>query len=183
MAVTGEGRRMIYLIKSEIPFTATKWENFWKKCSAAESTKDAKKKTHHLVCLDDDEVNGNVELQINFPDLKVKKDDKEGTHLTFMLTREQIRNSFLTCDVVYGDTDSIMTILGLPEHMWVNDSPQRENIILAYECVLGELASEYLTTLCRKPNKLAFEKVMWPYLLCSRKRYIYTKYLNGILKQ
>jgi len=79
-------------------------------------------------------------------------------------------------DVIYGDTDSVMVNFGVktvsevfPKHvclvptvtMW---QPQA--------MALGREAAEYITKNCfQTPIKLEFEKVYYPYLLISKKRY------------
>ena len=55
----------------------------------------------------------------------------------------------------------------------------RINVVLAYVSCLALKDGEYCSSLCPKPNKLAFEKIMWPFLLFSCKRYIYEKYELG----
>ncbi len=59
--------------------------------------------------------------------------------------------------VVYGDTDSVMVKFGystVPETM-----------------ALGREAAKYVTAHFEKPINLEFEKVYFPYLLISKKRY------------
>ncbi|RKP35791.1 delta DNA polymerase [Dimargaris cristalligena] len=60
-------------------------------------------------------------------------------------------------EVIYGDTDSVMVKFGtqnLPDAM-----------------ALGREAAEFVTTKFVNPIKLEFEKVYFPYLLISKKRY------------
>lgn len=66
--------------------------------------------------------------------------------------------------VVYGDTDSVMIKFG---------SNSLEEVMK-----LGKKASEEITLIFKKPIKLEFEKVYYPYLLMKKKRYaglIWTK--------
>lgn len=59
--------------------------------------------------------------------------------------------------VIYGDTDSVMVKFG-PDDV--------------AECMrLGKEASEFVTTSFLRPINLEFEKVYYPYLLMSKKRY------------
>ncbi|KAF4610971.1 hypothetical protein D9613_006736 [Agrocybe pediades] len=60
-------------------------------------------------------------------------------------------------EVIYGDTDSVMVKFG------PND--------LAKVMELGREAAEFVTQQFIKPIKLEFEKVYYPYLLISKKRY------------
>ena len=60
-------------------------------------------------------------------------------------------------EVIYGDTDSVMIKFNTPD--------------LAESMKLGEEAAVYVSETFLKPIKLEFEKVYWPYLLISKKRY------------
>ncbi|EIN06111.1 delta DNA polymerase [Punctularia strigosozonata HHB-11173 SS5] len=60
-------------------------------------------------------------------------------------------------EVIYGDTDSVMVKFG----------PSDLKEVMA----LGSEAAEFVTTKFIKPIKLEFEKVYFPYLLISKKRY------------
>ncbi|KAK3211470.1 hypothetical protein Dsin_016176 [Dipteronia sinensis] len=60
-------------------------------------------------------------------------------------------------EVIYGDTDSVMVQFGVPSV---------EEVMK-----LGREAAEYISGTFIKPIKLEFEKVYYPYLLISKKRY------------
>ncbi|KAG6854025.1 DNA-directed DNA polymerase delta [Blastosporella zonata] len=60
-------------------------------------------------------------------------------------------------EIVYGDTDSVMVRFGPTD--------------LATVMALGQEAADFVTTKFVKPIKLEFEKVYFPYLLISKKRY------------
>ena len=60
-------------------------------------------------------------------------------------------------DVIYGDTDSVMVLFGVP------DTETAMN--------MGQEAADYVSDTFIKPIKLEFEKVYNPYLLISKKRY------------
>ncbi len=59
--------------------------------------------------------------------------------------------------VIYGDTDSVMVKFGVPD--------------LAEAMRLGAEAADFVSEKFVKPIKLEFEKVYFPYLLISKKRY------------
>jgi DNA polymerase delta subunit 1 len=59
--------------------------------------------------------------------------------------------------VIYGDTDSVMVNFGVKS--------------LERSIQLGRETSEYISSKFIKPIKLEFEKVYYPYLLISKKRY------------
>lgn len=60
-------------------------------------------------------------------------------------------------DVVYGDTDSVMINFGINDMKTVMQ--------------LGKEAAELCSAQFQKPIKLEFEKVYYPYLLLSKKKY------------
>jgi DNA polymerase delta subunit 1 len=79
-------------------------------------------------------------------------------------TKEMVETRYTTAngykanaDVIYGDTDSVMIKFNVPE--------------LEEAMKLGEEAAEYVSATFIKPIKLEFEKVYFPYLLISKKRY------------
>ncbi|RWR92782.1 DNA polymerase delta catalytic subunit isoform X1 [Cinnamomum micranthum f. kanehirae] len=59
--------------------------------------------------------------------------------------------------VIYGDTDSVMVQFGVPT--------------IEAAMSLGKEAAEYISSTFTKPIKLEFEKIYYPYLLISKKRY------------
>lgn len=61
------------------------------------------------------------------------------------------------CDIIYGDTDSVMVKFGV------------KTVKEAME--MGRDAANYVSEFFMKPIKLEFEKVYYPYLLFNRKRY------------
>jgi len=86
-------------------------------------------------------------------------------------TREIILQHFNTSNgykhdsvVIYGDTDSVMIKFGVTE---LKDAMR-----------LGKEASDYVSTFFKRPIKIEFEKVYFPYLLMKKKKYagvIWTK--------
>ncbi|KAF8405671.1 hypothetical protein HHK36_007748 [Tetracentron sinense] len=79
-------------------------------------------------------------------------------------TKKLVEDRFTTvggyehnAEVVYGDTDSVMVQFGVPT--------------VEAAMSLGREAAEYISGTFIKPIKLEFEKVYYPYLLISKKRY------------
>lgn len=69
-----------------------------------------------------------------------------------------IKNGFkYDAQVIYGDTDSVMVKFGFPD--------------LETCMKYGEEAADYVSTKFKRPIKLEFEKVYFPYLLINKKRY------------
>ncbi|DBB04055.1 TPA: DNA polymerase delta catalytic subunit [Trebouxia sp. C0004] len=61
------------------------------------------------------------------------------------------------CEVIYGDTDSVMVHFKVPD--------------VARAMELGREAADFVSKTFVKPIKLEFEKVYFPYLLINKKRY------------
>jgi DNA polymerase elongation subunit (family B) len=71
-------------------------------------------------------------------------------------------------EIVYGDTDSIFIKFQTKD--------------LAESIELGKKAAERITSLCRRPYKIEYEKTFYPFLLFCRKRYVGMKYEEDIHK-
>ena len=71
-------------------------------------------------------------------------------------------------DIVYGDTDSIFIKFPTKD--------LRESIDLA------KRAADRITSLCRKPYKIEYEKTFFPFILFCRKRYIGLMYEDDVKK-
>jgi len=78
-------------------------------------------------------------------------------------------------EIIYGDTDSVMVKFGpteLPRVMELGTSKLSLLPLQPLSLVhLGREAADFVTTKFVKPIKLEFEKVYFPYLLISKKRY------------
>ncbi|KAH9668766.1 DNA polymerase delta catalytic subunit [Citrus sinensis] len=79
-------------------------------------------------------------------------------------TKKLVEDKFTTvggyehnAEVIYGDTDSVMVQFGVPT--------------VEAAMKLGREAADYISGTFIKPIKLEFEKVYYPYLLISKKRY------------
>lgn len=80
------------------------------------------------------------------------------------LTKQEVESEYCISNgyehdarVIYGDTDSVMVKFGCPD--------------LPTAMRLGAEAAELVSSKFKKPIKLEFEKVYFPYLLISKKRY------------
>lgn len=69
------------------------------------------------------------------------------------------------CNVIYGDTDSVMVIF--PEHEKINNL--REKMRFCFE--MGKQVSKEITDMFGHPILLEFENIYFKYLLVSKKRY------------
>jgi DNA polymerase elongation subunit (family B) len=71
-------------------------------------------------------------------------------------------------EVIYGDTDSIFIKF-----------PTKD---LAESIELGKKSAEKITSLCRKPYKIEYEKTFFPFVLFCRKRYVGMMYEDDVKK-
>ena len=86
----------------------------------------------------------------------------EGRHMIEQ-TKELVEREFEGAKVRYGDTDSVMVEF---------DCQGRKGMeAIEYSWKLGEKAAEMCNHLFKKPKNLELEKVYYPYILYSKKRY------------
>ena len=172
-SVTGEGRRMILLIKTKSNTIYTNAQLNDKRFNRAQLLDKKASQSHHLVWVEGHEQTKDLlELHTNFPEINF--------HHVCTFPMKDFEDSIRRSDVLYGDTDSIMVLYRLlAQFNDIADSMTRINVVLGFMSCLGGLGAEYLTSLCRRPNNLVYEKAMWPYMLFTRKRYAYIKFLLG----
>ena len=75
--------------------------------------------------------------------------------------KEYVESNY-DCKVVYGDTDSIYV-------KFFTEYTGQEHMNEVFR--LSEVAAEGCSQLFKKPVEMEFEKVMWPFILFSKKRY------------
>ena len=71
-------------------------------------------------------------------------------------------------EVIYGDTDSIFIKFKTKD--------------LAESIELGKKAADRITSLCRKPYRIEYEKTFYPFILFCRKRYVGMMYEDDVTK-
>lgn len=76
--------------------------------------------------------------------------------------------------VVYGDTDSVMCTFPVSDQV----RAQGEKALLRHAYAKGLEAEEKASALFGHPVLLEYEKIFWPFLLLSKKRYATTCYLH-----
>jgi DNA polymerase delta subunit 1 len=91
-------------------------------------------------------------------------------------SKEYVEKNFPGAKVRYGDTDSIMVQFAV-------EGTIQEKIAASWQ--LGEKASKEISSLFPPPHSLELEKVYWPYVLYSKKRYaakLWTMGSDGTMK-
>jgi DNA polymerase delta subunit 1 len=81
---------------------------------------------------------------------------------------EQIATKKLGLKKQYGDTDSLYVLFPLKRSDYHTNTEFLENCFN-----MAETSVEIITSHFKKPIKIAFEKIMWPFCLFSKKRYAY----------
>jgi DNA polymerase delta subunit 1 len=94
----------------------------------------------------------------------------EGRHMIDQ-TKELVEREFTGAKVRYGDTDSVMVEFDCQGRTGQD--------ALNYSWKLGEQASEMCNHMFKKPKNLELEKVYWPYILYSKKRYAAKMWTQG----
>ena len=82
-------------------------------------------------------------------------------------------------EIIYGDTDSVMAKCGFPRISMTDVA--RRTFIMTEAMRVGADLARFVTSHFTKPIKLEFEKVYFPYLLLSKKKYagLYWTQPNG----
>jgi DNA polymerase delta subunit 1 len=94
----------------------------------------------------------------------------EGRHMIEQ-TKELVEREFEGAKVRYGDTDSVMVEFDVQGRTGMD--------AIEYSWKLGEIASEKCNELFKKPKNLELEKVYYPYILYSKKRYAAKMWTQG----
>jgi len=82
-------------------------------------------------------------------------------------------NSRCAAEIIYGDTDSLF-IAFHPKNP--DGSPMEGRAALEATVALTEEAGKFVTKALKPPHDFEFDKVYWPFIIFSKKRYIGYKY-------
>ena len=86
------------------------------------------------------------------------------------------------CKVVYGDTDSIFIKLPPLQSYEKYGHPTEKQNILQYNVTVGEKLSEDFQKLLKPPHCLEWEKMFYPFIIFSKKRYVGNLYEHDVNK-
>ena len=78
--------------------------------------------------------------------------------------------------VVYGDTDSIFNDFVISDKLTGEIIYSKDVLMPAIE--LGILVSKFVQSRLRFPHELSYEKTFYPFIICSKKRYVGLKYTD-----
>lgn len=94
-----------------------------------------------------------------------------------MLAKDFMEKEY-KAEIVYGDTDSLFATF---PHINTDTSLSRDEVLQkTYEVALK--ASEQIKPLLKKPHDLEYEKIFYPMILFSKKRYCANKYEHDLKK-
>jgi hypothetical protein len=91
--------------------------------------------------------------------------DNDARHLVYDLETDNHHFAAGVGNLVVHNTDSIMAIVPIPSHLTTDVDR------MTYVFKIAKEAADWITQAFSDPMKLEFEKVYYPYLLVSKKRY------------
>lgn len=92
-----------------------------------------------------------------------------------LTAKDKILEKFPGSELIYGDTDSVfISYVGYIKS--VHGDNLTDEDLVKYTFQYGTEAGEYVTSLLKRPQNLEWEKVMWPFVIFSKKRYVANKY-------
>jgi DNA polymerase elongation subunit (family B) len=98
-----------------------------------------------------------------------------------MTAKELTEEKYAPAKVVYGDTDSIfINFMPLIRKKYGDNLTKEEK--LKYTIDLGLESGEYVTKHLKKPQDLEYEKVFYPFVIFTKKRYFGNKYETDVTK-
>ena len=99
-----------------------------------------------------------------------------------LLARDKTLEHFPGTTVVYGDTDSIfINFSGYISLKHPNEELTEYRKMELTERYCTE-AANLVTSCCKNPNQLEYEKILFPFIIFSKKRYVSNKYEGSITK-
>jgi DNA polymerase elongation subunit (family B) len=120
---------------------------------------------------DDQEKGGNIRIGEHIVELCDVTNTYKGQYVYDLQTENHHFSAGIGRMIVHN-TDSIMAIVPIPDDL-TSDLEKME-----YVFRIAKEAADYISSFFKKPMKLAFEKVYYPYLLQAKKRYTGMKYLK-----
>ena len=104
-----------------------------------------------------------------------------------IIARDETINNFKGSKMVYGDTDSVfINFVDYIKKKYENKEKYseyydekgkfKEEEMLKLTIKTGQIAGQFITKKLKKPQDLEYEKVFWPFIIFSKKRYVGNKY-------
>jgi len=104
------------------------------------------------------------------------------TGRNLIMSAKKFAEEEYNCEVVYGDTDSVFIKLPkLKSYDHFGHDNEKDNI-LQYNVTVGEQLSADFQKLLKPPHCLEWEKMFYPFIIFSKKRYVGNLYEHDVKK-
>lgn len=104
------------------------------------------------------------------------------TGRNLIMSAKKFAEEEYNCEVIYGDTDSVFIKLPkLKDYSHYGHPTEKQNI-LQYNVTVGEKLSEDFQKLLKPPHCLEWEKMFYPFIIFSKKRYVGNLYEHDVNK-
>ena len=104
------------------------------------------------------------------------------TGRNLILSAKKFAEEKYNCEVIYGDTDSVFITLPKLKNYDHYGHPTEKQNILQYNVTVGEQLSEDFQKLLKPPHCLEWEKMFYPFIIFSKKRYVGNLYEHDVNK-
>ena len=104
------------------------------------------------------------------------------TGRNLIMSAKKFAEEEYNCEVVYGDTDSIFIKLPPLSCYKKYGHPTEKQNILQYNVTVGEKLSADFQKLLKPPHCLEWEKMFYPFIIFSKKRYVGNLYEHDVNK-
>ena len=104
------------------------------------------------------------------------------TGRNLIMSAKKFAEEEYNCEVVYGDTDSIFIKLPPLSCYEKFGHETEEKNILQYNVTVGEELSDGFQKLLKPPHCLEWEKMFYPFIIFSKKRYVGNLYEHDVYK-
>ena len=104
------------------------------------------------------------------------------TGRNLIMSAKKFAEEEYNCEVVYGDTDSIFIKLPPLSCYKKYGHPTEKDNILQYNVTVGEQLSADFQKLLKPPHCLEWEKMFYPFIIFSKKRYVGNLYEHDVNK-
>lgn len=104
------------------------------------------------------------------------------TGRNLIMSAKKFAEEEYNCEVVYGDTDSIFIKLPKLASYEKYGHPTEKQNILQYNVTVGEQLSADFQKLLKPPHCLEWEKMFYPFIIFSKKRYVGNLYEHDVNK-
>lgn len=110
---------------------------------------------------------GSLTSAISLVDISASTTATGRDHL--MLAKQTVENAFPGSEIIYGDTDSIFIKFSILDD---KGQPIEDKRALIESIKLGKQAADLINAKVKKPQKIVYEKTLWPFIILAKKKYV-----------